>query len=320
MEFVVKKTTELTLSDKQSLLDCFIDVFKHERSMDEMLNQYMNTPMGYSIHSLCLDEGRVVAAQTAFPSYYHVNGNRVTAFITGDSMVRKAYRDGAVYLDIESNLGQYMKQQGYSFAFGFPNENAYPIIKKGKLSKEIGRLDTYVLPYRVGGIRSGLSWLNPLSKIFCYIWLLCNRMGMKSKVCTSLIHKEEETYNESRYRRLDGKYKHLKLDSTEFYYKIKIQEGVRTAFLIDVVGKSEKAFWLAVKYILKNEKQSLDLLMHVGHLPVGVKRIGLIKIPRRYEPKHFYMTGKVLDTKQVDKNVIYDISNWDVNLSDYDLI
>lgn len=320
MDFVVKKTTELTEKEKSSLLDCFIEVFDRERTLKEMLNQYLNTPMGYSIHSLCIDEGRVVAAHTAFPSYYIVDGNRVKAFNYGDTMVRKVYRDGVVYLDICINLDQYMRQNCYAFWFGFPNENSYAVERKGKLTIEIGRLDTYILPYRIGKIKRGLGILNPLSVVFCHLWLLFHGLGLKKENVAPLVHKDEETYNESRYKRMDGDYIHIKDDRVEFFYKIKTQEGVRTAFLIDVVGKNERAYWLAVRYILKNEKQRFDLLMHVGHLPIGVKRIGLIKIPRRFEPKHFYMSGKVLDKKQVNKDVIYDIKNWDVNLSDYDLI
>ena len=37
--------------EKASLLDCFIVVFERERTMLEMFNQYINTPMGYCIHS-----------------------------------------------------------------------------------------------------------------------------------------------------------------------------------------------------------------------------------------------------------------------------
>jgi hypothetical protein len=319
MEFVIKKTTDLTKKEKESLLDCFVEVFEHERTMEEMCNQYLNTPMGYSIHALCLDDGRIVAANTAFPSYYWIGDKKVKAFITGDTMVRKGYRDGAIYLDLVFGLTDYMKRDGYAFSFGFPNENSYAVNKKGRLTKEFGRLDTYVLPYRIGGIKSSLRWLNPFSKIFCRLWLLCGKIGVKDEVSKPMVHKDDETFNSSRYKRMDGKYQHIKQDETEFYYKVKIHEGVRTAFLIDLIGKSEERFHHAVKYILEKENCNMDLLMYVGHLPKSIRNIGLIKIPRKHEPKHFYMTGKVYD-KELDANCICSIENWDVNLSDYDII
>ena len=319
MDFVIRKTTELSEKEKKSLLDCFIEVFDNKRSLEEMYNQYANTPMGYSIHSLCLDNGQVVAAHTAFPSYYWVGEQKVKTYITGDTMVRKGYRDGAIYLDVTMGLTSYMKNAGYGFVFGFPNENSYAVIKKGCLAVEFGRLDTYILPYRIGGIKRRLAWLNPLTKLFCKIWLFRCSFGAKEEVFKPLVHKDDESYNPPRYKRLDGDYCHVLNEETEFYFKIKKHEGVRTAFLIDVIGKSEKSFQNAVKNLLEKEKDNIDLLMYVGHLPKEICKIGLIKVPRKIEPKHFYMTGKVLD-KSLDTKRIYDINSWDVNLSDYDLI
>ncbi len=319
MEFVVKKTTELDTIEKASLLDCFIDVFEHERTLEELCNQYINTPMGYCIHSLCIDDGRVVAALTAFPSYYYVASVKYKAFITGDNMVRKEYRDGAVFLDVSLGLFSYMKKDGYAFSFGFPNENAYAVNKRGRLAVEIGRLDTYILPYRIGGIKRGFGLFNPFSKMFCELWLLFSGLNLNEHKCIPIVHKDDNTYNLVRYKRMDGKYNYVNQEGLEFYYKIKDHDGVRTAFLIDVVGKSEKTIHEAVKYILRNKKKEFDLLMYVGHLPDTIKNIGLIRVPRRYEPKHFYMMGKLYD-KNIDANILLDINNWDVNLSDYDLI
>lgn len=320
MEVFVKKTTELTNIDKQDLLDCFVEVFMHERSMEEMCNQYFKTPMGYSIHAMCYDEGKLVASHTAFPSFYWIGNKRVKAYFAGDTMVKKGYRDGFVFLDLIRALGTYMKQEGYVFSFGFPNDKAYPIYKKIKLAKDIGRLDTYILPYRIGGIRKGLAWLNPLSILFCRICLLFCRIGLADSSFQPFIHKDETTYNDSRYQRMDGNYNHVKLESTEFYYKIKMHEGIRTAFLIDVIGKSEKRFFSAVRYLLNAEKQHFDLMMYVGYLPKEIRKIGLVKIPRKYEPKHFYMTGALANKSIVDEKLFFDISLWDVNLSNYDII
>lgn len=319
MDFIVKKTTELSEIERQGLLDCFNEVFERERSLEEMLNQYFNTPMGYCIHSLCNDNGRIVASHTAFPSYYWVGGQKLKVYITGDTMVRKEYRDGAVYLDIIMGLTSFMKKNGYALVFGFPNENTYAVNKKGKLSVEFGKLNIYIMPYRIGGLKKSLFLFNPLSILFSHLWVFASWIGAKKEISKPHIHKDEESYNPTRYKRMDGNYNHVKLDDFEFYYKIRVQEGIRTAFLIDVVGKSERRFLKAIKYIMRVEKKRFDLLMYVGHLPIGVKRIGLIKIPHIFEPKHFYMTGKACD-KSLDTKLIYNIKNWDVNLSDYDII
>lgn len=320
MDVIVKNTSELTEKEKRDLLSCFIEVFEHERTMEEMINQYQNTPMGYCVHSMCYDDGHLVAAHTAFPSFYWVGDERVKAYITGDTMVKKKYRDGLTFLDVVRNLNNYMKRNGYAFYFGFPNDHSYPVFKKVKLAKDIGRLDTYILPYRIGGIKKGLKWLNPLSMAFCKIWMLFSCVGLSNEYYLPLIRKDDLTYNPSRYKRLDGNYQHITLDDSEFYYKARVHEGVRTVFLIDVVGKSEKSFHKAIKYILRKEKENIDLLMYVGYLPNTISRIGLIKIPRKFEPKHFYMTGGVFNKSSVYEKVLFNIGNWDVNLSNYDII
>ena len=320
MEFLIKKTVDLTDKDWQDLQKCFVEVYEKDRTLVEMKNQYMNTPMGGCIHSLCYDNDTIVAAHTAFPSYYWVGEKKMKVFITGDTMVKKGYRDGSAYIDLILGLNKYMKQDGYVFSFGFPKENAYYVDKKGRIAKNIGRLTIYVLPYRIGGIKKSLAWLNPLSKSFCYLWVAFGGLFSRSVPVQALIHKDDETYNMSRYKRMDADYNHVLVNGAEFYYKVKEQEGIRTAFLIDVIGKTEHSFYIAVKYIIEKEKKNIDLLMYVGHLPNGVKYIGMLSVPRKVEPKHFYVTGKIIDKSQVTDDLIFDIRNWDVNLSDYDVI
>ncbi len=106
------------------------------------------------------------------------------------------------------------------------------------------------------------------------------------------------------------------MDSFQFMYKIITYEGVRTAFLVDVVNKSARNFCKAVKYIIQNENVNFDLILYVGHLPFY--GYGMIKFPRKFEPKHFNFTGFLLNEK--NKDLLFNIESWDVNLSNYDLI
>lgn len=319
MEFIVKKTTELKRAEKKGLLELFQQIFEKERTEEEFNNQYIQNPLGYCYHCMMIDGNQIVGAHTAFPSYYWFGNKRVKAYICGDTMVDRKYRDGLSFLEMVKTLGKNLEEEGFAFGFGFPNDKAHPVFKKAKLSKDIGRLDTYILPYRIGGIKKKLSFLNPLS-IFCskvLYWIFSR--GASEQIHVSYIHKDENTYNLTRYNRLDGNYQHVTSYGSEFYYKIMEYKSVRTAFLIDVVGKSEQNFCKAVKYIVKNESKNFDLLMYVGHPGKMIRKLGLFKIPRRYEPKHFYFTGSIL-VNRVDQAAFFDVENWDVNLSDYDLI
>jgi hypothetical protein len=95
-------------------------------------------------------------------------------------------------------------------------------------------------------------------------------------------------------------------------------EGIQSAFLIDVFEKSEANFNKAVRYIIKNHHKDFDILLYVGHLPF--RRHGLIQVPRKLVPKEFHFTGEILRKEEIDESFVFNINNWDVNLSNYDLL
>ena len=109
----------------------------------------------------------------------------------------------------------------------------------------------------------------------------------------------------------------MQLDDFYFVYKIKNHEGIRTAFLLDIDKVSGYNISRAISYIRKNESENFDLLMYVGLLPNSC--LPLFKVPHRFEPKNFNFTGKFLD-KENKNNEWFNIQNWNVNLSCYDLI
>ena len=319
MDFKVKKTFELSEEEKRSMLDLFNIVFEQERSMGVFLNQYIQNPLGYSFHSLMMDGEKIVGFNSYVPSYYLVDGKKELFANSCDTLVFKPYRDFFNLADMIAAARKAMAADGVLLYYGFPNDNSYPVVIKGKITKEVGSLDTYFLPYRVGGVVKKLKILNPLSKLFSYMVLYLSGMGSK-EVKSFLIAKELETYNKTRYQRMDGEYLIVEEVAGGFTYKVMDYEGIRTAFLIDVFEKSERNFKDAVKYILKKEKTDFDILLYVGHLPKGLRSIGLVKMPRKFEPKHFHFTARVLNKKAIDEKMVLDLDSWDVNLSNYDII
>lgn len=313
MEFVVKRTTECSHEELEQMIELFNTVFERDRTLDIMLNQYTQNPLGYSYHSLIIDEGRIVGINTSVPVYFKKDGEKVLFAVGIDSAVSKPYRDFFNYQDMVVAGNKYMKKEGVKFSYGYPNDNAYPVVIKSKLSKEIGKMYTYCLPYRIGGVKKGLGWLNWASIAFCKCWLGISSLFASSRVLPYRIEKDLESYNETRYKRNDGQYSF----GDGFVYKVINYEGIRTAFLIDVYEKSAKNFCKAVKDILKKDGKNFDILLYPGYLKFACS--GMIKIPHKYEPKRFVLTGKILD-KSFDFDGLWDINNWDTNLSNYDLI
>lgn len=312
-----KKTTELSKVDLEQILKGFNTTFSLERPFDVMMNQYVQNPFGYSWHNVVYDDDKVIGHICAVPSYYWCNGEKVV-FVDGvDAFILKEYRDGEIFLNQLQSYFGYMKEVGAKLMVGFPDAKVMKLYAKTKVYTKIGEMQTYILPFRIGGVKSSLKMLNWVSKAFfwCYVWL--TGLLANKKVIKFTIEKDTESFNATRYKRMDGVYQIVKNDDLEFFYKVMPFKGVRTAFLIDVTGKSAKHFNQAVKYILKHNRKEFDIILYVGNL--YFRNSGLIKVPQKYAPKQFNFIIKFFD-QNYNNAVVKDIKNWDVNLATYDVI
>lgn len=315
--FEVKKTSELTVDEKAQIISIFNEIFEKNRDEKEFDSIYFNNVKGDGIHSLVKADGVVVGHDAGIPCFYRINGKQVPAMCNIDTMIHPSYRGIENYYDLMKAAFDKYREEGYEFVYGFPNDNAFPLITGIKIMKFIGNLDTYCLPFRIGGIKKQLGFLNWASVLFCHCWLSVSCLFASKKEATFLIEKDAATYNETRYKRMGGNYSKVNLPNLDFVYKVEDYEGIRAAFLIDVTQKSAKNFCRAAKYIWKHEKKNCDIVLYVGVLPFGCT--GFVKIPRKFEPKKFNFTA-TLNSKILDKKEFYDIKNWDMNLSNYDLI
>lgn len=317
MEFIVKKTTELNREEIRQINSLFEMVFEKNRSDQEFINQSINNPLGYSYHSMMVEDGVIVGLNSFVPSYYIVKGERMLFANSTDSMVAKKFRDFFNFNDMVTAGFKEMKKDSIKYVYGYPNDNSYPVLIKSKLYKDIGKMRTYCLPLHIGGLKPSMKVLNPVSSILCRTFVSLSGIFSSRKAARYAISKEDSSYNPSRYKRGDGLYSIEEIGGITVFYKIKEHEGVRTAFVIDISEKSPKAFNMAVKHIIRNHGKDFDLLLYPGWL--NFLNTSMIRIPRRFEPKNFNFTGRALDKKAFD-DTIWDIRNWDTNLSNYDLI
>ena len=312
-----KKTTELSDTEKQQILDGFNTVFSLNRPLNVMVNQYVNNPFGYSWHNVVYDDDKVVGHICAIPNYYWCNGEKVV-FVDGvDAFIYKEYRDGEIFLNQLQSYFGHMKKIGVKLMLGFPDAKVMKLYAKTKVYTKIGEMQTYILPYRVGGIKPSLRAFNWVSKAFAWTYVWLTGLFASKKVMQFKIEKDTESFNATRYKRMDGDYQIVREGDLEFFYKVMPFKGIRAAFLIDVTGKSAKHFNQAVKYILKHNSKEFDLILYVGNL--YFKNSGLIKVPQKFAPKQFNFIIKFFD-KSYNNDMVKDVRNWDVNLATYDVI
>lgn len=320
MEFIVKKTTELSPSEMEEISSLFAAVFEgKEKSVGTFREEYLNTTWGYSLHGLMKDEGRIVGAHSLVPVKYMVDDRETVWMFSGDTMVKKEYRNFLNILDLFEVCGTVARDDyGVALAFSFPNDNSYELSVKGYGSDDIGKLNTYALPYRVGGVRRKFRSLNWLSVFLCRTLVFLSRLQCSSKPAKYRIDKDRSEFYDTRLKWFDGQYMQGMAGNCQFVYRIQLHEGVRTAFIIDMDKVSPRGINGAVRHILRNHSREIDVILYVGRLPF--RPLSLVKLPRRLEPKHFHFVGAILDKKKIDKDLVLDIDNWNVNLSCYDLL
>jgi hypothetical protein len=318
VEIIVKKTIELSSEEKKGLIDLFNFIFDKTRTIVDFNNQYLNNSKGYSYHVCLIDNGEIVGSLSSIPSDYIITGVKRVCVINVDAMILKKYRDFFYYYDMYMAIDEFAIKDGAVLSYSFPNDDSNPLVLKAKIQYTIGKLNTYCLPYRIGGIKKRLKIFNVFTITFSWIWIYLMAIFSSKKESSFLIEKDFESFNESRYKRMDANYSVVCENKLWFAYKLINYEGIKTIFLIDVAKKSSNNFNKAIRYIVKKHHSEFDILLYVGHLPFG--RTGLIKVPSKYEPKNFNFAAKIFDNSKLEKSDIFNINNWDVNLSNTDLI
>lgn len=316
MEFVTKSTFELSKIELLQIKDLFEEVFEKPSSVDFFVKYYTGNFLGYSFHSLIIKEGRIVGVNSLVPIIYMYNGEKMRFVNAGGTMISKRCRGLENFYDMINESFRFLKEKGFAAYVGFPNDASYSLYIGTKLQKDIGKLYTYILPYKLGNVKKSLCWLNSLSKLFCWGYVYFNGLLASMNVTQFIIHKDHDSFDQYRYN--NPSYKQIEIGGCKAFYIVKVHERVRTAFIIDITEKSAKNFQKTVKEIIKREKSNMDMILYVGNLPF--RNHGLIKLPRKFEPKNFHFTGHIIDHNLVNKDIFYNLDNWDVNLSNYDLV
>jgi len=319
MDIVLKKTTELSNSEIEQICSVFRDVFpEHDKTVTQFKNEFTNTEYSFSYHILLVEKGIVVGAQTFIPFSYFIHNDKFLFALSVDTMIKADYRNFDNIYDLWSTGRKAIKNEGVVFLFGFPNENAYPVLIKGIGDRDIGELQTYVLPYQIGTYFPKLKFLNFISQIFCKLLITFSYLSKSNKSHNFIIRKDRDNFNNYRYKWFDGDYNKVDKKNLSFVYKVIIYNGIRTAFLMDVYPMTKKNFDAAVRIMFSRSHSDFEVALYVGYLHFNP--LSMIKIPNKYVPKKFHFVGKILDKGILDADLLFDINNWDINLSNYDLL
>jgi len=272
--------------------------------------------LGYSYHGLLRHAGEIVGSFSAIPYRYRYFGKELTFALSVGTMIAQEHRGGKDNLKkmAESVYGA-MIDDGIPLIYGFPNELYYNHEKRVLGTKDIGRLDYYVLPLNIGNVIQKLKLFNFFSRFGSKIIIGRLRKPQKVKCKFNIDKVSDETFERHRY---DDSYHVIELDNgAKCTYKTYDEvHDARILYLIDVLPLNPDSFEEAIKRIYKAEAKSTDVIMYVGKLPFNPRN--LVKAPRFMEPQKIRMTGKILIPELVDDSV-FEIGNWNVNISNFDV-
>ena len=316
LQYIAKKTNELTKAEQGRICRLFEQIFKKEFSSEEFQRKYKAPIGGSSYHGLALSEdGEIVGCTATIPFMYNYFAQEKMFGLVVDSMIDPAYRKSIFALKkMFDQSAELMKSDGVSFVFAVPNDNAYQYWLKVGGWKDIGNLDYFVLPLRIGAVLNRPEIWNFLSFTFAQLINLLpvwdNGMSKESFPITKSINK---SFLEYRY---GTGYEFLRLDEDSFaYYRVYDEQGVQTAFIIDVFPLTKRNVEKTVKAIHTKEKSRIDIIVYIGNLRFKPKN--LLATPARFAPRILRLCGRKIDDTL--DNRVFEIGSWRYNLADLDV-
>jgi hypothetical protein len=319
MRIEYKNTLELSEFEIQQICNLFSELFiGHSKTAFQFMDQFSNNEFGFSYHGMLInDNNQIVGSQAYIPFIYLVDGKKTKVALSVDTMILSNYRNMPNIFNLWMIGHKKLIGDGFSFIFGFPNENAYMLRKKGLKDIDIGDLPIYILPYQLKSFKPQLKYFDFFIKLFAKSLIFISNLSNSKEVNESRIVRCRDNFDYYRYKWFDGKYEIYTAINFKIVYRIKKHNGLNTAFILDVYPLNKTFFDEGIRFIFYKERNNIDLIMYVGYLHFNP--LSMIRIPKKFEPKKFHFTLTPL-VKNLNKYPFEDISNWDINLASFDLV
>lgn len=318
MQIKICTTLEWSEKDWNTYVSGFNEVFEKDFSVEYFKHKYLSVTGGYTYHSLLYnDHGDVVGGCSVIPCIYNRRKNVFLNGLVVDVFIREIYRiDPLMLRRMYNELKKRLKEKGMVAVMAVPNSTAYPYWKNVVKWKEIGKLDYWMLPVRLGNILKKCRGLNTFSIlcVYCYYYFSVIFSWFNSKAGDYVYSLEKQ--DQFSLHRYDNDYVVYNRNGIFFAYRIVDEEGVKTAYLINAVQndkRSVKAFRLALKDMLR---QDIDLILYVGKM--GFPQTLFIKVPEKLEPKRLPLMFDLISDDPLYKDMC-NINLWDFGLMNYDV-
>ncbi|MCX6162784.1 MAG: GNAT family N-acetyltransferase [Ignavibacteriae bacterium] len=314
----LKTLTKEIYDEKKDVREGIIN-FNENKFIEKLLHFYTKNILGYSFHSLAYKNNTIIGHIAFTPFQYSYFGKEITIALAANAMIQKKERNFVHFKKIFENAFNNLKINNFPFALIFPNDNAYLLYKKLFGFIDLGELKYYILPVKIANIIK----INNLWNYFSIF--LCKLLNIKLFNLNFIIRNKDfniqklhdENFYDYRYSKIMGDYITHSEEKYFYSYIIKEFNSTVTLFLIDIVPLSKKNMQEVIRTLYKKHKDSIDIIIYIGSL--NFHPLNLIKVPKKFEPKTEHSVGIILDYNIVDDR-IYNIKNWNLNLSNFDII
>ncbi len=125
--------------DERHIIALFARVFQRRMSLAYWKWRFIDNPYGRGVIKLLFDRDKLVGHHAVTPMQVHVQDEPARAAFCMTIMTDPDYRGRGIFTFLAEEVYKSCVRQGFSFVYGFPNENSYPGFT-GKLGwKDLGR-------------------------------------------------------------------------------------------------------------------------------------------------------------------------------------
>ena len=322
MRIKISKTNNFSNKEWISYQKSFNTVFDINRDLNYFKHKYNNVADGYSYHAILLnDNNEVVGGCSVLPMLYNRNDDIVKIGQAVDVFILEDFRTDPLMLKkMYSKLKELLIANNIVAVMAVPNAVAFPYWINIVKWDSVGDLKYWMIPIKLGNLMNKSKVYNSISILLVNCLIFLNNIGslLYPKIERKSTYEltDDEKFIDYRYNKDYEKITHKNIT---FYFRIYIENNIRTAYLLDAKQKNRltwRALVIASSYIVKNTNS--DLILYVG--PIKLFQLLFIKVPKIKEPKQLPLTCDILDKNNISLySDMLKLENWNFGLKNYDV-
>jgi len=322
MRIKISKTNNFSNKEWISYQKSFNTVFDINRDLNYFKHKYNNVADGYSYHAILLnDNNEVVGGCSVLPMLYNRNDDIVKIGQAVDVFILEDFRTDPLMLKkMYSKLKELLIANNIVAVMAVPNAVAFPYWINIVKWDCVGDLKYWMIPIKLGNLMNKSKVYNSISILLVNCLIFLNNIGslLYPKIERKSTYEltDDEKFIDYRYNKDYEKITHKNIT---FYFRIYIENNIRTAYLLDAKQKNRltwRALVIASSYIVKNTNS--DLILYVG--PIKLFQLLFIKVPKIKEPKQLPLTCDILDKNNISLySDMLKLENWNFGLKNYDV-